>query len=270
MPTMSPRAGKQGRARPARSGSKARITSLPTATLCISGSRIRRLRSAVQANRSSPDVMQSECHIECRMDLSLRFPQRWRLGLPLRPQHAHEIALAQGHALHPQNVVSGRGMKIEVRQREGEQKILGREVPLRVARFLNDFSAFAGVDLVRRHMLQLLARFCDKRLQLGIILLWPLARPAHFAVFDRLDRADRKDKDVLNLEAKRMHVRKNARFDQFFRIDAVLAAMREAFAEKAVDCAEGLQKSSDTCIIERNRHYLPSARARIAARCSLF
>src|SRR5438128_8478327 len=51
----------------------------------------------------------------------------------LDAQLAHKIALANGHSLPAQNVVGRRRMKVEIRLREGQEKILGREVETAVA-----------------------------------------------------------------------------------------------------------------------------------------
>jgi hypothetical protein len=58
----------------------------------------------------------------------LRPPDRDGGGLGrLRPQLALIVPLAQRHTLHPQDVVGGDGVEMEIRQREGEEEVLRRE-----------------------------------------------------------------------------------------------------------------------------------------------
>src|SRR5262249_28116383 len=49
------------------------------------------------------------------------------LALALQPHLPHEVALAEWHALHAQDVVCGRGVEVEVGQRERQEKSIGRE-----------------------------------------------------------------------------------------------------------------------------------------------
>eukprot|EP01041_Mallomonas_annulata_P019384 gene19383-38696_t len=51
----------------------------------------------------------------------------------LQLQRAEEVALAERHAVGAQYVVGGRGVEVEVRQRERQQEALGGERHLRRA-----------------------------------------------------------------------------------------------------------------------------------------
>src|ERR1700678_939495 len=53
----------------------------------------------------------------------------WCRRLCLQPQLSHEIALADRHAASAQDVVGGRRVEIEIRQREGEEEPRAGEVP---------------------------------------------------------------------------------------------------------------------------------------------
>ena len=49
------------------------------------------------------------------------------LAIRFDPHLAEKVDLAERHALHPKNVIGGRRVEIEVRQREGEQEVFGGE-----------------------------------------------------------------------------------------------------------------------------------------------
>jgi hypothetical protein len=57
-----------------------------------------------------------------------------------------------------------------------------------------------------------------------------------------------------DLETERKHVGRHPRLDDFSRIDALLAEMREALLEETADGAENLQVVGDGCVVERKGH----------------
>src|SRR6184192_1331879 len=80
-------------------------------------------------------------------------------------QLAHKIALSNGHSLPAQNVVGRRRMKVKIRLREGQEKILGREVETAVAGDEAHIAADEGVDLGRHERLERGERILDSRLE---------------------------------------------------------------------------------------------------------
>src|SRR5205814_2399693 len=83
----------------------------------------------------------------------------------LDAQLAHKIALPNGHSLPAQNVVGRRRMKVKIRLREGQQKILGREVETAVAGDEAHIAADESVDLGRLKRLERGERILDSRLE---------------------------------------------------------------------------------------------------------
>src|SRR5204862_1299084 len=83
----------------------------------------------------------------------------------LDAQLAHKIALSNGHSLPAQNVVGRRRMKVKIRLREGQEKILGREVETAVAGDEAHIAADESVDLGRLERLERGERILNSRLE---------------------------------------------------------------------------------------------------------
>src|SRR4051812_5067989 len=87
---------------------------------------------------------------------------------PLRRRRAHEVALADLDAALPDDVVSGGGVKIKVRQAAAQQQALAgevRDVPVRRGEL--DFLAVGTVDLALLDSLQKRDGFGDALFELG-------------------------------------------------------------------------------------------------------
>src|SRR5947207_15174023 len=83
----------------------------------------------------------------------------------LDAQLAHKIALPNGHSLPAQNVVGRRRMKVKIRLREEQEKILGREVETAVAGDEAHIAADESVDLGRLKRLERGERILNPRLE---------------------------------------------------------------------------------------------------------
>src|SRR5215475_748385 len=67
----------------------------------------------------------------------------------LQPHPPHVVALADANALPAQDVVRGRGVKIEVGQRERQQEVFGREREAPLAELEAHIAANETVDFRR-------------------------------------------------------------------------------------------------------------------------
>jgi hypothetical protein len=78
----------------------------------------------------------------------------WPPRLALLGRFAHEIALADRDPLPPQDVVRRGRMEVEVRLREGKQKILCRVIDTAVGESESNIAADGGIDLGRADSLK--------------------------------------------------------------------------------------------------------------------
>src|SRR5262249_50285871 len=121
-------------------------------------------------------------------------------ALALQPHLPHEVALAERHALHAQDVVRGRGVAVAGGQRERKEESLGREQHLEVAELEYDVPPFERIHLRGCHLLQRLPRGADELLQPAIVVRGGRRRRLEEAFLRSLDGAERMVRDRLQLE----------------------------------------------------------------------
>ena len=81
--------------------------------------------------------------------------------------HADEVSLADLDPVMPQDVVGGRGVEIEIGQREMHEIGLAREVQLLAADRQRDIATLGAVNILGREALNEFHRLGEGRLELG-------------------------------------------------------------------------------------------------------
>src|SRR5262249_7981861 len=183
------------------------------------------------------------------------------LALALQPHLPHEVALAEWHALHAQDVVRGRRVEVEVAQRERQEESIGRERHLEVAELEDDVPPFERIHLRGRYLLQRLPRGADELLQPAIVVRGGLRRRLEEAFLRSLDGAERMVRDRLQLEPERHHIGEEPGLDDLVEVAPVGGEVRAALLEEADDGPQRLQVTRYAQVVECDRHGGTSRRA---------
>src|ERR1700736_1775919 len=166
--------------------------------------------------------------------------------------YAEKVALADFHAVVPQDAVCGRGMKVEVRERKMAEKLLpleghglagsGRKADLTIlgAFELRGLEFFYIVDGLREPLLQLVKGCFGVR------------RGRHLAVGETRATFRGKIADELNLSGQRQHVRKQSGAEQHIGLNLLRGGMGLGLVENGGQAVEDLQVSRNGSIVERH------------------
>jgi len=136
-------------------------------------------------------------------------------------------------------------MKVEVRQREGQEEVLGAEVEMALAACEAHVAANEAVDLGRLDHFECRERLRDPRLERRE----GLRRRGHIGREDTptytLDRAERVHRGRLHLIRKGQHVLSQARLNDVLSGDLILRAESLGGAEEARNGTQNLLVGGD-------------------------